>query len=347
MRDGILPNFFTFALWKSILFWIIPLLSFMTSTYIVAFNKDTLTYLVCWMSILLHPFVLVPLSVALDFITDCIKKCCKNTFKTRKRCNYVNTMPLYFAFVCACQYYLISRWDLIQKETLENTDLTMRGAFDLYLSFDQCCPEKQCRLSDTRPEEEQNMGYFVSVVFSRISSLMEQSSPDMSNTNSNSNVCYFLIGVIIQMITYVIIENCTNNPISISSFIIGPSKTNHESSQETKQKYEMTKNVPLMQQKSLDDDEASSHEQETFDENYPRPSPNPSKNKKSKKKLFIFQIVCCCLTSLYIVGIILSENSLKSAFVGKLLECDDGLYEDSNPGNSSINEGKFCKSKFM
>ena len=119
MRDGILPNFFTFALWKSILFWIIPLFSFLASTYIVAFGKDTLTYLVCWMSISLHPFVLVPVSVALDFITDCIKKCCKNTFKTGERCTYVNTMPLYLAFVCACQYYLISRWDLIQRKELD------------------------------------------------------------------------------------------------------------------------------------------------------------------------------------------------------------------------------------
>ena len=320
-------------------------MSFLASTYIVAFGKDTLTYLVCWMSILLHPFVLVPLSIALDFITDCIKKCCKNTFKTENRCSYVNTMPLYLAFVCACQYYLISRWDLIQRKELDNTNLTMRGAFDRYLSFDQCCrertPEKQCRLSDTRPEDEQNMGYFVSAVFSWIS------SSDISNTNSNSNVCYFLIGAIILMIIYVVIENCTSNPIPISSFIIGPSKTNHQNSQETDKNYEMTKNVPIMQQKSHDDDKASRNEQESLNEKYLRPIPNPSKNEKSRKKLLIFQIVCCFLTILYIVGVILSKNSLNSAFVGKLLECEDGFYEDSNTGKSNINEGKFCKSKFL
>ena len=335
------------------MFWIIPLLSFLASTYIVAFGKDTLTYLVCWMSISLHPFVLVPVSVALDFITDCIKKCCKNTFKTGERCTYVNTMPLYLAFVCACQYYLIFRWDHIRRERLDNTNLTMRGAFDRYLSFDQCCsertPEKQCILSDTRPEDEQNMGYFVSKVFSWISALMDQSSSDISNTNSNSYVCYFLIGVIILMITYVIIENCTNNPIPISSFIIGPSKKDHESIQETEQKYEMTENIPIIQQKSDNDDEASSLEQEIVNEKYPRPSPNPSNNEKSKKKLLIFQIVCCFLTILYIQGVILSnfEDTLKSAFVGKLLECEDGLYEDSKPKNLSINEGKFCKRKFL
>ena len=77
------------------------------------------------------------------------------------------------------------------------------------------------------------------------------------------------------------------------------------------------------------------------------PASSKEENEKSKKKLLIFQIVCCFLTILYIVGVILSEYSLKSAFVGKLLECDDGFYEDSNPGKSNINEGKFCKRKFL
>ena len=322
------------------------------------------------MGILLHPFVSVPISVAIDFVTDYLKKCfnclCKNKCKTEKKYSYVNTMPLYLAFVCACQYYLVSTWDVLQKKHEKETNLTMRVAFDDYLKFNQCCEERTLdRLCyNKNKSHKSDFSNFVSEFFKGISTLVEQSS-DMSNTNSttlidqssdvsninsttlvdqssdtsninsNSYVCYTLIGVIILMIIYVIIENCTSNPIPISSFIIGPPNTNHRS-QEAEQQFEMTAIVPTMQQKSHDDD--SSHEQED-------PRPSPTKNKKSKKKLLIFKIVCCFLTILYIVGVILSTNSLDNAFVDKLLECGNGLY-DTNPGKLN-NRGKFCESKFL
>ena len=285
------------------------------------------------MGILLHPFVSIPLSITIDFITDCLKKCynflCKDKCKTEKKCGYVSTMPLYLALVCACQYYLISTWDFIQRERLENSNLTMRGAFDNYLDFDQCCAIKPCRLSDTVPED---IGKLVSDVFSRISTLVDKSS-DM--LNANSYLRYILIAVIILLIFYVIIENCTSKPIPISTFIIGPSTSNHEG-QESEQQFEMSTFVQTTQQKSDDDD--ASHEQESFIQKDPRT--RPSKN-KTKKKLLIIQIVCCFLTIVYILAVYSSTYSFKNAFTNKLLECDNGLY-DSNPGKP-IN----CQRKFL
>merc|ERR1712062_396371 len=136
MVENQVSSFFSGPFWRSILFWFIPLLALFASAYIVAFSKDSLIFNVWSCGILLHPIVSIPIGVTIDFIFSGFKKCWIKC-QSENRFGFIYTMPLHLAVVCLSQIFLTLEWSTFHEEYVRPTNLTLRGSFDNYLSFNQ------------------------------------------------------------------------------------------------------------------------------------------------------------------------------------------------------------------
>ena len=125
-------------------------------------------------------------------------------------------MPLYFALVCLCQYYLIIKWDIFKRDELDANHLAVRGSFDLFLDFNQCCKEATCVLPG---KPAINIGKIITNFFNRVSN---------DATDSSISLQYVLFTVAVVMIVYFMLEYCISNPTPMYTFILGPSRKKRE-----------------------------------------------------------------------------------------------------------------------
>ena len=169
----------------------------------IAFATATLPFIIWSLGILLHPLISIPAAITIDFIISCL-------------CGFVFSMPLYFALVCLCQYYLISKWDIFKRDILDVNSLAVRGSFDNFLDFNQCCNETSCVL---RGKPDINIGKIITDFFNQIFD---------DGTDSLTSLQYVLITVAVVMILYFMIEYCIGKPTPMYLFILGPSRNKRE-----------------------------------------------------------------------------------------------------------------------
>ena len=167
-----MPSFFSCQLWKSILFWFFPLLSFFASAYIVAFSKDSLIFNVWSCGLLLHPIIAIPIGVAIEFISSWFQKCW-NKCQTKWVSFFVYTMPLHLAVICLSQIFLTLEWRTFHEEFFFTSNFTLRASFDNYLSFDQCCDESQ-KPCVTASAPDLDIGGFITDFVIQISNLIDE-----------------------------------------------------------------------------------------------------------------------------------------------------------------------------
>ena len=133
---------------KSIMMWMVPLLTLLMTMYIIAFKEDSLVLIIFTMGIMLHPMVIIPISITINFISPFIKKYYfKNSCLTSR---WKFSMISYFAIICGCQVYLTLMWEKLNSEYLEGTILKL-------YTFDQCnCNQNEtysCTLSEGEAPE--------------------------------------------------------------------------------------------------------------------------------------------------------------------------------------------------
>ena len=182
----------------------------------ITFATATLPFIIWSLGILLHPLISIPVGIAIDFIISCFEKCFN--IDCKKKCVLVFSMPLYFALVCLCQYYLISKWDTFKRDQLDVKSLAVRGSFDLFLDFNQCCAESTCVLSG---KPDINIGKIITDFFNWKSK---------DGTDSLTSLQYVLITVAVVMILYFMIEYCIGKATPMYRFILGPSRNKRENS---------------------------------------------------------------------------------------------------------------------
>ena len=201
------------VLWKSIMFWFVPLLAFFLSAYIIAFSEDSLIFNVLSCGVFLHPIVIIPIGIAIDFVLSLLRNDWKNCM-TDKKYAFAYTLPLHFALICFAQLFLTLKWANYHEENVLNTNFTLKTSFNNYLDYDQCCNRRPCV---TKGKPDLDIGVLVTDFVSLISKLIDQTYLDTSPH------ILVLVFTTILMLFYFVTEWCIGNPIPLIEFIIGPS----------------------------------------------------------------------------------------------------------------------------
>ena len=163
----------------------------------VAFSKDSLILNVWSCGALLHPIVSIPIGVTIDFIFSWTTKCW-NKCKSEKRFGFMYTMPLHLAVICLSQIFLTLEWSTFHEEYVLNTNFTLRGSFDNYLRFDQCCDQKQPCVISSSPGLD--IGGFITNFVTQISKLVDE-----TNLSTTLPIVYYiLIAATILMVLYIL-----------------------------------------------------------------------------------------------------------------------------------------------
>ena len=195
------------------MFWFVPLLAFFLSAYIIAFSEDSLIFNVLSCGVFLHPIVIIPIGITIDFVLSLLRNGWNNC-KTDKKCSFAYTMPLHFALICFAQLFLTLEWANYHEEHVLNTNFTLKTSFNNYLDFDQCCNRRPCV---TKGKPDLDIGVLVTDFVSLMSKLIDQTNLDTSPH------ILVLVFTTILMIFYFMIEWCIGNPIPLIEFMIGPS----------------------------------------------------------------------------------------------------------------------------
>ena len=258
----------------------------------VAFSKDSLILNVWSCGALLHPIVSIPIGVTIDFIFSGFKKCWIKC-QSENRFGFIYTMPLHLAVVCLSQIFLTLEWSTFHEEYVSTTNITLRGSFDNYLSFNQCCNKKPCVISGT--PDELDIGEFISGFVTQISNLVDE-----RNLSTTLPIVYYiLMTATILMVLYFMIECCIGKLIPMFDFIIGPMLNDddkHGKTEQTPSRNEISTNMNMTSQ---------------------------------KKTILASQIVCCICVILYITALFLSPRLFNQALISKLVVCEDGLWDDN------------------
>ena len=116
--------------------WMVPLLVFLVTMYMIAFKENSLVLIIFSMGIMLHPIVTIPISITVNFISHRIKKCFSKKDCLSTRWKYCFSTVSYFVIICIWQVYLTLMWENLNSEHLESNK-TLTTAFAFY-RFDQC-----------------------------------------------------------------------------------------------------------------------------------------------------------------------------------------------------------------
>ena len=163
--------------------------------------------------VFLHPTVIIPIGIAIDFVLSLLRNGWNN-YKTDKKYSFAYTMPLHFALICLAQIFLTFEWANYHEEHVLNTNFTLKTSFNNYLDFDQCCNQRPCV---TKGKPDLDIGVLVTDFVSLISKFIDQTYLDTSPH------ILVLVFTTILMVFYFMIECCIGNPIPLIEFIIGPS----------------------------------------------------------------------------------------------------------------------------
>ena len=183
--------------------WMVPLMIFLLTMYMIAFKENSLVLIIFSMGIMLHPIVTIPVSTSVNFISHCIKKCSSKRDCLSSRWNYCFSMVSYFAMICICQVYLTLMWEKLNSDDLESNK-ALTTAFAFY-TFDQCnCVQIEsnyCTLSEGEIPQFNIEEYLLQI--------------------SLSTLPYFLIGMTSILVLWHLGEIYLDIAIPIFEFILG------------------------------------------------------------------------------------------------------------------------------
>ena len=313
-----IPGFFTAAMAKSIMMWMVPLLVFLVTMYMIAFKENSLVLIIFSMGIMLHPIVTIPISITVNFISHRIKKCFSKKDCLSTRWKYCFSTVSYFVIICIWQVYLTLMWENLNSEHLESNK-TLTTAFAFY-RFDQCtnCSAQIeanfCTLSEGETIQFNIEEYLLQIPLSTLP--------------------YFLIGMTSILVLWHFGEIYFGVAIPIFQFILGSAESTHDI-----QKPEEIELPPLQSH-----DEQENQTCETADvsditlENQQQSHGSSTKIKKGK--WFDRQTLCLILSILYIIAIGLSPLMFSRANFWNDRECKPGFYDDNNDDRILRCEGK-------
>ena len=315
MKEKQIPGFFTAAMAKSIMMWMVPLLTFLVTMYMIAFKENSLVLIIFSMAIMLHPIITIPISITVNFIGHLINKCSSKKDCLSSRWKYCFTMTSYFAVICACQVYLTFIWEKVNSKYLEeNRALTTAFAF---YTFNQCkCDQTEtysCTLSEGQTPQFNIEEYLLQI--------------------SLSTLPYFLIGMTSILLLWHFGEIYLGIAIPISHFILGAEK----STPDIKRSDEIE--LPPLQSISTNEeshDELVTQDCETTDmseinmENQQQSCGPPSRN--AYGKWFNRQTLCLILSIIYFIAIGLCPLIFSNANFWNDRTCQPGFYDaNSDP----------------
>ena len=145
IQHNIIPAFSDMKLWLSLLYWILPLLSYLTTLYFIVFSDKSLPILIFFMAIMLHPLISIPFAIFTEWFRKILHYFCnrncehknnsknKFPFEIQKK----GTMILYLTFIIATQLYLNYQWTIFRE-----------------LTINQCGPDGNRPLNTTREKCE-------------------------------------------------------------------------------------------------------------------------------------------------------------------------------------------------
>ena len=210
IEEKFIPKFFSITLWKHVLICGVPWVALFLTFLAVAFTADSLGMIIMSIGFMLNPIVSVPLSLfmtsILDGIQQLIKKMCKAPASESR---FKFTISAYFALICAFQMYLTSRWDaggeiFIKKFKGAKVQPIVMNSYDNTLKFDQCNCSTSCKLPNgTRPEID--IGEYVDLW-----------------TPYEIALPYIILGFLLLIISYCVVECFVGKQISMQMFILGP-----------------------------------------------------------------------------------------------------------------------------
>ena len=130
MQHNLVPGIFDLKLWRGVLYWTLPLSSYLFNMYIIAFSSTSLPLLIYLMAIMLHPAISIPMAVLFEWFS---KHCCfclgycqierkkgmKAKINTSCSKSKKATMIIYFAFILIHQLYLYHNWISFRGATID------------------------------------------------------------------------------------------------------------------------------------------------------------------------------------------------------------------------------------
>ena len=292
--------------------WIIPLLVFLVTMYMIAFKENSLVLIIFSMGIMLHPIVTIPISIAVKFILSPRWKYCFSTVS-------------YFAMICGFQIYLTLMWEKLNSQYFEDNK-SAKYAF-AYYKFNQCHCDQNEAYSCTLSEEEDpqfNIEDYLDVL------------------GPLSTLPYFLMGMTSILALWNFGEIYFDVAIPILQFILGK----REFTLDIKKPEE----IDLPSHQSFSSNEESNNEQlnQTCETNVSeidlenQQQLHSSPVTKKYGKWFNHQTMCLSLSVLYIIAIGLSPLIFSKANFWNDRECQSGFFD----ANSNVKILK-CEGKYL
>ena len=318
---------------KAIMVWMVPLLIFLVTMYMIAFKENSLVHLIFSMGIMLHPIVTIPISIAVNFIGHCITKCSsKNGCLSSKR-KYCFSMVSYFVMISGCQVYLTLMWEKLNSHYLKDNKSTLTTAFAFY-TFNQCdCDQSEsysCTLSEGKTPQFNIEDY-------------------LDLLGSLSTLPYFLIGKTAILLLFHLCEIHFDVAIPMFQFILGTTYT------------EYTLDVKMLEEIELPNIQSSSSSEEPHKEQVDQTCETTDVSKTTSKvnlenqqelhsshtknkngKWFNHQTLSLIISISYIIAIGLVPLIFSKANFWNDRECKAGFYD----ANSDVRILK-CVGKYV
>ena len=188
----------------------IPLVSLFLTFLAVAFTANSLGLIIMSIGFMLNPIVSVPLSLFMTSILDSIQQLMKKMCKApASESQFKFTISAYLAMICAFQMYLTIRWDagleiFIKKCKGAEVEPLVMNSYENALKFDQCNCSTSCKLpNETRPGID--IGEYVDFW-----------------TPYEIALPYIILGFLLVIISYFVVECFVGKQISMQMFILGP-----------------------------------------------------------------------------------------------------------------------------
>ena len=340
--------------------WMVPLMIFLLTMYMIAFKENSLVLIIFSMGIMMHPIITIPISIAVNFIIHQIKKCTSKKDCVRSSWKYCFSMVSYFALICGCQVYLTLMWEKLNNQYLQDNKSTLTTAFAFY-TFDQChCVQSEaysCTLSEGETPQF-NIEDYLDVL------------------GSLSTLPYFLIGRTSILVLWNFAEIYYGFAIPIFQFILGTTniecildiknseelelpqlqsissyeETHYEDVNQICETSDASEINSESQQESHSHDEGVNQICETTDaseinlESQQESHGSPAKNKN--EKWFHYQTLCLILSILYIIAIGLAPLIFSEANFWNDKKCKSGLYDTNSDVRILKCEGKYLHINF-
>ena len=322
LKEKEIPGFSSAVMAKSIIMWMIPLLVFLVTMYMIAFKENSLVLIIFSMGIMLHPIVTIPISITVNYISHLIKKNSSQSYMWK----YCFSLVSYFAIICFCEVYLTLMWEKLNSKYFNDDKSFLTTAFAFH-SFDQCnCDGNFCIISDGETPQFNIEDYLLQIPLSTLP--------------------YFLIGTTSILVLWHFGEIYFGVAIPIFQFILGADEASSTHDIKKSEEIELPPLPPTTSSHVNSHDEKVNQTCKTADdvseinlENQQQAHNSSIKTKKGK--CFNHQTLCLILSIFYILAIGLSPHIFFSrANFWNDRECKAGFYDANTDPRILRCEGK-------